>query len=273
MKRLSVLSVIIAIVLIIGTGGVVFSQTTAVPNLTGYFVGINGNAFGPYDTTVLRQLISTGQLTRNSLVWKEGMANWAAASTVKELEPLFPPAMPPPLPAAPPLQQQQAAPPPQQAALPQQEAPPQQAVPPQQAASADGPKEPWGGSPAVAGLVNSAFGIWSWTNSDIFGGVMTTLLEAGGIAVIYVGIVAGINQGGKGGADTVLITYSAGAAMAVGGIVFGVVRGVTQYNKKMALYRSFTEAISGNPLNNISMVAYPTAEKRIAGSLTYSLLF
>ena len=273
MKRLSVFSAIIGIVLIIGTGGFVFSQTTAGPNLTGYYVGINGNVYGPYDTMGLRQLISTGQLTRNSLVWKEGMINWAFASTVQELEPLFLPAMPPLSATQAPIQQQPA--PPQQAAPPQQSAPPQQAVspqqpaPPQQAASTNGPKEPWG-NPAVAGLANSVFGIWSWTNGDYFGGFLTSFLEAGGAALMISSPYLYNATKNK------ILFWSAfygGLAITAGGTVFGVVRGVTQYNKKMAAYRSFSEAISGNPLDNISLVAYPTADKRVAGALTYSLSF
>ena len=38
-----------------------------------------------------------GSLTRDTLVWKQGMANWVAAETVPELQPLFA-AVPPPLP-------------------------------------------------------------------------------------------------------------------------------------------------------------------------------
>jgi len=257
-KRLSVLLAIIGIALIIGTGGVVFSQTIANPNLTGYFVGINGNAAGPYDTTGLRLLISTGYLTRNSLVWKEGMIQWALASTVQELEPLFLPAMPPPLPAA------------QAPIQPQQAVPSQQTAPSQQATSTSGPKEPWGGSPAVAGLANSVFGIWSWTNGDYLGGFLTSFFEAGGAALLLSS--PSLYKATK----KEILYWSAlfgGIAITVGGSAFGVVRGVTQYNKKMAAYRSFSEEISGNPLNNISLVAYPTADKSIAGALTYSLSF
>ena len=36
-------------------------------------------------------------LTRTTLVWRQGMANWVAAETVPELQPLFA-AAPPPLP-------------------------------------------------------------------------------------------------------------------------------------------------------------------------------
>jgi hypothetical protein len=92
-----VLFVVIGIVLVIGTGGEVAAQTTAIPILTGYYLGIEGNAIGPYDTIGLWQLMVNGQLTRDSLVWKEGMKNWAAASTVKVLDSLFS-MTPPPLP-------------------------------------------------------------------------------------------------------------------------------------------------------------------------------
>jgi len=100
MKRTFLLAVITGIMLIIVTGRAAFAQTTANPNITGYFVSVNGQAAGPYDTFGLRQLVNRGQLTRNTLVWKEGMSNWAAAGTVNELAPLLPPVLPPPLPPA-----------------------------------------------------------------------------------------------------------------------------------------------------------------------------
>jgi hypothetical protein len=73
------------------------AQTTPPPVLAGYFVAVNGQQTGPYDTFGLKQLIDRGQLTRDSLVWKEGMLNWVAAGTVAELAPLFA-SIPPPLP-------------------------------------------------------------------------------------------------------------------------------------------------------------------------------
>jgi len=81
--------------LIFCTGNFAFAQ-----NLTGYYVGVGGSTIGPLDTAGLRQLVNQGQLTRNSLVWKEGMATWAAAGTIEELSPLFPPSAPPSLPAS-----------------------------------------------------------------------------------------------------------------------------------------------------------------------------
>jgi len=59
------------------------------PNIFGYFVVVNGMQTGPYDQSGLRALISQKQLTKNSLVWKEGMSSWIVAGAVEELAPLF----------------------------------------------------------------------------------------------------------------------------------------------------------------------------------------
>jgi hypothetical protein len=76
MKRKTIqFSAIIAILLKIGTGEALVAQTAAPPILAGYYVAVNGQSTGPYDASGLRQLIDRGQLTRNSLVWKEGMLN------------------------------------------------------------------------------------------------------------------------------------------------------------------------------------------------------
>lgn len=60
-----------------------------------YHVAINGQASGPYDMTTLHQMVSSGQLTANSLVWKVGMAQWTAAGLIDELQGLFANTMPP----------------------------------------------------------------------------------------------------------------------------------------------------------------------------------
>lgn len=54
-----------------------------------YYVAINGQAMGPFDITVLSQMANNGQITADSLVWKSGMAEWAKAGTINELEGLF----------------------------------------------------------------------------------------------------------------------------------------------------------------------------------------
>lgn len=54
-----------------------------------YHVAINGQAAGPFDMGTLSQMVASGTLTKTSLVWKQGMANWVQADTVQELQGLF----------------------------------------------------------------------------------------------------------------------------------------------------------------------------------------
>lgn len=63
------------------------------------FVAVNGQQTGPFETTVLQQMAMSGQLTRETLVWKQGMATWAAAGSLPELATIFG-AVPPPMPPA-----------------------------------------------------------------------------------------------------------------------------------------------------------------------------
>ncbi|MCH2207531.1 MAG: SPFH domain-containing protein [Lentisphaerales bacterium] len=60
-----------------------------------FHVSVNGQSYGPYDMNTLKQHISGGQVTCDSMVWKQGMANWLPAGQVPELGNLF---GPPPLP-------------------------------------------------------------------------------------------------------------------------------------------------------------------------------
>jgi hypothetical protein len=56
-------------------------------------------SYGPYDMDQLRQMVQQGTLTRDTPVWREGMAQWVAAGTIPELSSLFgnnPPPLPPP---------------------------------------------------------------------------------------------------------------------------------------------------------------------------------
>ena len=64
-----------------------------VPNVA-YHVAANGQATGPFDLTVLKQMIAMGQFTADCLVWKAGMSEWAAAKTIAELNALFAPIPP-----------------------------------------------------------------------------------------------------------------------------------------------------------------------------------
>jgi hypothetical protein len=62
-----------------------------------FFVAVNGQQQGPYSVSSLPQMIQQGTLTRDSLVWRQGLASWIKAGEVSELSNLFG-AAPPPLP-------------------------------------------------------------------------------------------------------------------------------------------------------------------------------
>lgn len=64
---------------------------------TAYNVAVNGQSTGPYDMNTLSQMAANGQITRDTLVWKAGMANWAKAGDVQELSSIFA-TTPPPVP-------------------------------------------------------------------------------------------------------------------------------------------------------------------------------
>lgn len=63
--------------------------------VTAYHVAVNGQAAGPFEISVLAQMATAGQLAADSLVWKNGMAQWEKAGTVDELKTLFANTMPP----------------------------------------------------------------------------------------------------------------------------------------------------------------------------------
>lgn len=63
----------------------------------GWFAAVGGKQQGPLDVAALRQQAASGALTRETLVWRQGMANWIAAAQVPELATIFE-AVPPPLP-------------------------------------------------------------------------------------------------------------------------------------------------------------------------------
>lgn len=71
------------------------------PPTTQYFVSVNGQQAGPFDMNTLQQMITQGQLTKETFVWKQGMQGWLAAGQVPEVAALFG-AVPPPPPPPPP---------------------------------------------------------------------------------------------------------------------------------------------------------------------------
>ena len=68
------------------------------PNVQ-YHISVNGQQMGPYNMQQLQQMAQSGQLTPQTYVWKQGMANWDFACNVSELASLFAaPGTPPPPP-------------------------------------------------------------------------------------------------------------------------------------------------------------------------------
>lgn len=72
------------------------------PGAVSYMVAVNGQQYGPYNMQQMQQMVQGGQLTRETYVWKQGMANWDMAGNVQELASLFG-AVPPPMPGMPPM--------------------------------------------------------------------------------------------------------------------------------------------------------------------------
>ncbi|HET6876022.1 MAG TPA: SPFH domain-containing protein [Jatrophihabitans sp.] len=81
------------------------SGTAAPPPLPNtpapFYLGIDGKQVGPVQRADLPARVASGELTRETLVWKQGMPAWAPAGDVAELASLFA-ATPPPLPPQPP---------------------------------------------------------------------------------------------------------------------------------------------------------------------------
>lgn len=60
-----------------------------------YHIAVNGQAMGPFNLATLTQMAAAGTFTKDSLVWKQGMAEWVKANAVEELKGLLSNVMPP----------------------------------------------------------------------------------------------------------------------------------------------------------------------------------
>ena len=63
-------------------------------NVVKYHVVVNDTVTGPYTIQELASMAVSGQLTRNSLVWTQGMPQWKTAASVEDLMHLFVPDIP-----------------------------------------------------------------------------------------------------------------------------------------------------------------------------------
>jgi membrane protease subunit (stomatin/prohibitin family) len=62
-----------------------------------YHIAVNGQQAGPYEKSVIANMIQSGQLNANTLVWKQGMPQWEPITNVPDFAPLFSNNMPPAL--------------------------------------------------------------------------------------------------------------------------------------------------------------------------------
>lgn len=67
-----------------------------------FMIAVNGQQAGPYNMQQLQQLVQQGQLNAQTLVWRQGMAQWVQAGQVAELLQILSMGMPP-MPGMPPI--------------------------------------------------------------------------------------------------------------------------------------------------------------------------
>jgi membrane protease subunit (stomatin/prohibitin family) len=79
------------------------TQTPPQMPIVNYYVAVNGQQSGPFNMQQLQQSVQNGQLTKQTYVWKQGMANWDLAGNVQELASLFAPPIPNGMPTPPPM--------------------------------------------------------------------------------------------------------------------------------------------------------------------------
>ena len=73
------------------------------PQAAQWYFGINGQNVGPLGADVVKQFVTMGQITAETLAWTNGQAAWSAAGTIPALGMFFAGAGgPPPLPGSPP---------------------------------------------------------------------------------------------------------------------------------------------------------------------------
>jgi len=80
-----------------GQGG---AMPPPVPGAIAFHVAVGQQQTGPFEIAGLQQQAASGSLTRGTLVWRAGMAQWTPAGDVPELSALFANAPPPVPPAA-----------------------------------------------------------------------------------------------------------------------------------------------------------------------------
>lgn len=76
------------------------SSVPPAPPMAQYYLYTGGQQVGPVAQSLLPEYVRSGHLNKDTLVWKEGMPDWAAAGTLPALAVLFgAPTPPPPVPS------------------------------------------------------------------------------------------------------------------------------------------------------------------------------
>jgi len=68
------------------------------PPSVAWHIAVNGQTQGPFSTAQMAAGIEQGQVSAQTMVWSQGMANWMVAASVPQLSGLFGKMMPPPPP-------------------------------------------------------------------------------------------------------------------------------------------------------------------------------
>ena len=85
-------------------GGIINTNPQQPPQIqpqVQYYLAINGNQAGPYDINTIISAIQSGQISSETLAWKNGMTNWASIKTLPEFCNYF--NCPPPINNTPPI--------------------------------------------------------------------------------------------------------------------------------------------------------------------------
>nr|AGS53965.1 hypothetical protein [uncultured bacterium contig00151] len=81
----------------------------AQPDAEEWYTAVNGAQQGPYNKAKVASMLKTGEIKRDTPVWKKGMGDWAKIEAVSELEDVLssvppPPPQATPVPASPPIE-------------------------------------------------------------------------------------------------------------------------------------------------------------------------
>lgn len=61
---------------------------------TTYHVASDGKAVGPFEASKIQEMISSGEIKKETLLWKQGTPTWQQASSFEEFKGFFPPDLP-----------------------------------------------------------------------------------------------------------------------------------------------------------------------------------